>query len=419
MQIQRNARVDVGNDEIGRVTHVIVDPVTREVTNIVVGQGESQWTIPISAVSHIDGEYITLHGTRADYRSDRFERGEYRGLDDENLRDQSERRALHGGAPLLDATDDAVVVADAGRTASPATAQPVGLPVEHAVSGETERLDLAGGEPFHLQLREEKLRITMEEVQAGVVLVHRRVVERTEMVEVPVREEQLVLEVRPGSGTVRVGDRDLHEGETIEVPLMRERVIITKEPVVTDEIVIRKELFRRVETVQETLRTEELVVDDPSALVSGAQPGSEFEEMEPAFDMPEPMAPIADIPLMSEGRPMMFEESTLGGDTAGDAASDAELRASRDRSLDEAEARLGQKRPSHGGELNPGAAEYAQELPNGPAGTEHAVGPSSAESTHHNPLGNAPAQHDMREEVARQMETDSPSRPPDYTPNNG
>jgi uncharacterized protein (TIGR02271 family) len=137
-----------------------------------------------------------------------------------------------------------------------------------------------------LQLMEERLRINKEREQAGSVRLGKRITEHTETVNVPVREERVVIERTPGSGEVAVGDRQLREGETVEVPVTRERVEVTKQPVVAEQVNVRKETTERTEQARETVRKEELDVRDSSGTVRGDGQGnghtrSEAERAEP------------------------------------------------------------------------------------------------------------------------------------------
>ena len=118
-----------------------------------------------------------------------------------------------------------------------------------------------------LQLREERLRVEKEREQAGKVQLGKRVVERTETAEVPVREERVVIERRPASGEV-VGGEITDTGETIEVPVERERVRAEKEAVVTEEVSVRTETVQRTEQVQANLRREELVVEEDGDVIA-------------------------------------------------------------------------------------------------------------------------------------------------------
>ena len=112
-----------------------------------------------------------------------------------------------------------------------------------------------------IELREERLRAGKTTEQAGSVTLGKRVVERTESVDVPVREERLVIErraVNQRTDEGLVGD----SVETIEVPLTRERAVVDKETVVTNEVTLRKEAVERVESVGADLRREELTIDE-------------------------------------------------------------------------------------------------------------------------------------------------------------
>lgn len=254
MNIQRDVCVYAEDSEVGRVTHVVLDPESREVTELIVGRNGSEWRIPIADVASAEGGRVTLHGGQGAFtRGERFSRDGFRPVDGEQARDESAHQTLHGGAPLLDASKDAV---EAG-----------GLPHTPVATAYT-----AGGEDGSdsLQLREELLTVSVEPQQAGIVRLTRSVTERVETIEVPVREERLVIDLAPGSGgRIMVGDRELHEGESIEILLNEERVIVNKELVVREEVALRTEVFERTEVVQETLRREELVVDDAGGLVAG------------------------------------------------------------------------------------------------------------------------------------------------------
>jgi uncharacterized protein (TIGR02271 family) len=123
--------------------------------------------------------------------------------------------------------------------------------------GRPARTDQVG----ELELKEERLRVDKQREQVGTVRVSKRVQEHTETRQVPVREERLIIEHRPGGGTVSVGGRQLFEGETVEIPVMRDRVVVTKEPLLVEEVSIRKEVYEHAEQGQATLRREELEVD--------------------------------------------------------------------------------------------------------------------------------------------------------------
>ena len=113
-----------------------------------------------------------------------------------------------------------------------------------------------------LRLYEEQLHIEKQPEQAGVVRLQRRAVDRVEKLEVPVHEERLVIEKRPGGGRVFVDGRELHDGESVELSLSTERVVVSKEPIASD-VHIHKEAVQSNQPVETTLRREVLDVDDP------------------------------------------------------------------------------------------------------------------------------------------------------------
>ncbi|MGI8549795.1 MAG: DUF2382 domain-containing protein [Dehalococcoidia bacterium] len=264
--IEQDAPVEASDGEFGRVRHVIIDPQTREVTNLVVaasgggGQQGKEWLIPMSAVSEVTRDRVVLHGERAEFEhAPAFQREAFHAVDDETARDQTQERAVRGGAPLVDAKDDAVEIGT-----QPSVVSAAREPVLHQEGAQAQQFTREN--PYRLQLKEERLRVGQREEQAGLIRISRRVVEREEIVRVPVREEWLIIERLPGDGSLMVGERELIEGERIELPLRREEIAIEKRAVLED-VRIRKEVFVRTQQIRETLRREELVVDDSQGLV--------------------------------------------------------------------------------------------------------------------------------------------------------
>lgn len=252
MKIERNAKVMASDGEVGRVKHVVVDRQTKEVTQLVVEDGGEQYLVPMTSVASVNGDRVMLSGGRATVGQARFDRETYHAVDEEQVAEESTETARRGGAPLLDADDDEVEVG-ARQQAAP---MPTGR--------RTERHDSDG--PYHLQLREERLRVEKVQEEAGEVRLGKRVVEREETVNVPLREERVIIERRAGSG--EVSDRPITDGETIEVDLMRERVNVEKEAVVAEEVSVRKDVTERQERVSETVRREELVVEGDEGMIA-------------------------------------------------------------------------------------------------------------------------------------------------------
>jgi uncharacterized protein (TIGR02271 family) len=112
-----------------------------------------------------------------------------------------------------------------------------------------------------IQLREEHLKVEKARVQTGEVRVGKRVVTEQKTIDVPVEREEVVIERRPASGRAAKGDIGADEGEIV-VPVSEERVTVTKQPVVKEEVSVGKRKVRDTKHVSETVRKEELKTDE-------------------------------------------------------------------------------------------------------------------------------------------------------------
>lgn len=118
------------------------------------------------------------------------------------------------------------------------------------------RFEAEGGRV--IQLREEELRAQKEQVEAGQVEVRREVHTEQKHLTVPVEREEVVIERRPANGKAVTGDL---KSEEIRIPVREERVHLTKEPVVTEEVTVGKRKVRENKTLSGTVRKEEAVVE--------------------------------------------------------------------------------------------------------------------------------------------------------------
>jgi uncharacterized protein (TIGR02271 family) len=130
-------------------------------------------------------------------------------------------------------------------------AAPTGTAAGERVSGEAE-----SGE--QLQLREEELRVEKEAVETGRVTLGKDVVTERKSMDVPVTREEVYIERTPVD---RPSDRPISEGQHLEVPIREERVEVTKEPHVYEEVGIGKHQVTETEHVAETVRREVADID--------------------------------------------------------------------------------------------------------------------------------------------------------------
>jgi len=109
-----------------------------------------------------------------------------------------------------------------------------------------------------IQLREERLKVSKTPVETGNVHVRKEVRTEHQTIDVPVEREEVVIERRPASGHASGGA--IRE-EEIRIPLKEEKVNVSKDTVVKEEVSIGKRKVQDTERVGGTIRKEELKVD--------------------------------------------------------------------------------------------------------------------------------------------------------------
>jgi uncharacterized protein (TIGR02271 family) len=112
----------------------------------------------------------------------------------------------------------------------------------------------------NIQLYGEVLRVHKDRVSSGEVRLRKEVHTTTQQVEVPVTREELVLERVPDSCKAWASGAAFKSDEIL-IALHEERAVVTKEPVVREEVRVGKKEISSVETFDEQVRHEELNVE--------------------------------------------------------------------------------------------------------------------------------------------------------------
>jgi stress response protein YsnF len=115
---------------------------------------------------------------------------------------------------------------------------------------------------------EERLRVGKREVGRGTVRVRSYVVETPVEERVTLREERVHVERRPVDRPVGPGDH-VFEERVIEASERAEEAVVSKEARVVEEIGLRKEGDTRTETVRDTVRRQEVEVEDERTATGG------------------------------------------------------------------------------------------------------------------------------------------------------
>jgi len=109
--IDRDAEVCTADGHFGELKHVIVAHDTREVTDLVVEHDGHDYLVAMGDVLTVEPGRVTLRGSASEHTYRRFDHDEFHSLDGDRARAESTGNAMRGGAPLLDAQGDHVMIA--------------------------------------------------------------------------------------------------------------------------------------------------------------------------------------------------------------------------------------------------------------------------------------------------------------------
>lgn len=128
-----------------------------------------------------------------------------------------------------------------------------------AAAGMATRGAARSAEGDTMEVREERLHAEKRPIKAGEVTVRKEVRTETKSIDVPVEREEVVIERRPAHGRTR--SDSIREGEEIRIPVSEERVDVTKDAVVTEEVKVGKRAVQDTEHVTGKVRKEEVRVE--------------------------------------------------------------------------------------------------------------------------------------------------------------
>ncbi len=112
---------------------------------------------------------------------------------------------------------------------------------------------------------EEQLRVGKRDVSRGRVKVRSYVVETPVSEQVSLRTESVHVERRPVDRAL-TGDENLFQDRTIEAEATSEEAVVSKEARVTGEVLIKKAVEQRTETISDTVRSTKVDVEDDRAV---------------------------------------------------------------------------------------------------------------------------------------------------------
>lgn len=129
---------------------------------------------------------------------------------------------------------------------------------------------------------EEQVRIGKREVERGGVRVRSYVTERPVEEQVRLRDETVRVERRPVDRPVSGAD-DVFRERSIELTETDEEAVISKEARVIEEVVVRKDVEERVETVRDTVRRTDVEVEQLDAMSTSTMSDGDFSRYDTDF----------------------------------------------------------------------------------------------------------------------------------------
>jgi len=125
---------------------------------------------------------------------------------------------------------------------------------------DTRRADVQGD--LRIPLAEERLDVQTRPVDLGEVRIHKTVEEVEEIQRGPLNHEEVQIERVKVNRPVEAPEERRQEGEWLVIPIMEEVLVVKKQLVVTEEIRIRKQVVAEEHEVRETVRREQVTVED-------------------------------------------------------------------------------------------------------------------------------------------------------------
>ncbi len=144
------------------------------------------------------------------------------------------------------------------------------------------------GEQKKLDVVEEQVQVGKREVEGGTVRVHTRVTEKPVTEQVSLREEHVTVDRHPVDRPASATDLNTFQEGTIEVTEKHEEAVVSKTARVVEEVLVGKEAQNRTETVNETVRRKDVVVEGAAGTNTGSRTSNStnatgYNEWEPDF----------------------------------------------------------------------------------------------------------------------------------------
>ncbi|MEZ4517245.1 MAG: YsnF/AvaK domain-containing protein [Chloroflexota bacterium] len=126
-----------------------------------------------------------------------------------------------------------------------------------------------------IEVIEEELEVGKEAVERGRMRIYNVVTEREEAVDVALRDETIKVSRRPVNRKVAVNP-NLFQARSFEMVEMDEVAKVAKTAVVVEEVYLGKEVAEKIETIKETLRRQDVEIEEVPAVRAYAEYENDF-----------------------------------------------------------------------------------------------------------------------------------------------
>ena len=117
------------------------------------------------------------------------------------------------------------------------------------------------GENISVPIVEEQLKAGVRETETGRARIVKDVRQEQQTIDVPVEREEVYVTERAANRPATEADLNMRERD-IEIPLREQEVVTQKQAMVTGEVNVRKERVTETERVTDTVRREDVRVED-------------------------------------------------------------------------------------------------------------------------------------------------------------
>lgn len=239
--------------KLGKVRYIFLDSETDKPSFVSVkaGSGGGERLIPVAA-ARLDGDELQV------------------AYDEDTV----------DGAPTVD-TDEGLDSADQDELVeyySQSDAADRAADDEDGEDGGTDQDETASNAEIEdeglIIRRAERLTVGTEAKEVGKARVRKRVVTKTETVEVPLRREELVIEREPLTDEEAEHSGDLGEEEEVIV-LREERAVVEKKVVGVEKVRVSRRIVAETETISAELKEEEIEIEGEGSAENAAEDSKE------------------------------------------------------------------------------------------------------------------------------------------------